>query len=145
MFSTSSYVMCSGNGQAPTSLHVAHVTCYTGSGWRGLMIQNAHIWGLPALGAFTLSWHFSSLWATLFLFVTENWINISSQNPQITCCIFSVLVNGVDNFVNWWSFARINRKQHTRSLIAHYLARGYVLFSDLSHVFILPPASSWCH
>ena len=77
------HVMYGGNGQAPTSLHVPHVTCHTGSGWRGLMVQTGHKWGLATLGAFALYWHFSS----------GNWINISSPSPQITCCIFSVLVN----------------------------------------------------
>ena len=62
----------------------------------------------------------------LFVYVFGNWINVSSPNPQITCCIFSVTVNGVGNlFVNWWSFARIDRRQHTYLLIACYLMAGH--------------------
>ena len=133
--------MYSGNGQAPTSLHVPHVTCHTGSGCQGLMFQTVHI--LPILGAFALSWHFSSLRATLCLFVSGNWINVSSPNPQITCCVFSVLVNDVANFVNWQSFVRIDRKHHTHPLIARYLAGGYMLFFDQSQAFNFPPVFSW--
>ena len=40
---------------APTSYHVPHATCHTGSGWLGLMVQKAHRRGLPTLGEFALS------------------------------------------------------------------------------------------
>ena len=55
MYSIHHHVMHSDNGQAPTSLHVPHVTCHTESSWQGLMVQKAHRWGLPTLDAFALS------------------------------------------------------------------------------------------
>ena len=40
-------------------------------------------------------------------------------------------------FINWWSFARIDRKQHTRLSITSYLVGGHVLFSGQSHSSIM--------
>ena len=72
------------------------------------------------------------------LIVFGNWINVSSPNPEITCCVFSVVANGVANLlINWQSFARIDRRQHTLSLITNYSEDGHVLFSGQSQSSIL--------
>ena len=64
------YSTSSRDVQWQRSLHVPHFTCHTGSGWQGLTYGSEGVqMGSPALGVFTLSWHFTSPRATLFLFI----------------------------------------------------------------------------
>ena len=64
---------------------------------------------------------------------------LAVQTLKSLVAFFSVLVNGVANFVNWRPFMRIDRQELTLLLIAHYLPGRHVLFTDQSQSFILPP------
>ena len=72
-----------------TSCHISHRVRLVGSyGSEGAQTESPHSECIHTL--LTLQFPVSQL---VFLFVSGNWINISSPNPQIICCVFSVLIN----------------------------------------------------
>ena len=114
MYSTSSRdVQCQRSGTP--SLHVPHVTQCQASGVRHPLTScsschmSHRVWlagsygsegtqtEFPHFGCIRTVLTLQSLWATLFSFVSGNWINIRSPNPQITYCIFAVLFNETES------------------------------------------------